>query len=107
MDSAGDIGTVAFNANGFELYSRVGIKRFGLIGGYTYEAPKIRNPLLNPDFKVRYFILGAEYFLIKNGKIYSESRIDNGSVTATGQDGYNVFTIGFRYDFSFRLSHQP
>ncbi len=78
-----------------------------MIGGYIFQDPKIRDPLLNPNFKTRYFILGAEWFFAKNGKIYSESKIDSDSVTATGESGYSVFTIGFRYDFSWRTSHQP
>lgn len=99
--------SIAFDANGFEVYARVGIHRFGLIGGYTEQDPKVRNRLLNPEFRTRYFIAGAEWLFIKNGKIYTEGRIDNGSVTATGDKGFDVFTIGLRYDFSLRLSHQP
>jgi predicted porin len=98
---------VAFNANGVELYARAGLKKFGLIGGFTYQGPDVKDPLLNPDFKTQYLILGAEWFVIKNAKIYTESKIDLDSVTATGDPGYNVFTIGFRYDFSWRTSHQP
>jgi predicted porin len=98
---------VVFDANGFEVYSRVGTAKFGVIGGYTFQDPKVRDPLLNPNFKTRYFILGAEWFFAKNGKVYSEGRIDHDSVTATGESGYNVFTIGLRYDFSWRTSHQP
>jgi predicted porin len=97
---------VAFGAQGAEVYSRVGLGRFGLIGGFTYLDPKVRDPLLNPDFRTRYFILGAEWFFAKNGKVYSESKLDDNSVTATGVKGYSVFTIGFRYDFSFRISHE-
>jgi predicted porin len=99
--------TVAFDANGYEVYTRVGLRRFGLIGGFTYQDPKVRNPLLNPNFKTRYFILGGEWFIADNAKIYTESRIDDGSVTATGDKGYDVFTIGFRYDFSLHLDHEP
>ena len=98
---------IVFDAHGVEVYTRVGMGRFGVIGGYTSQDPKVRDPLLNPDFRTRYFILGAEWFFAKNGKIYSESKIDIDSVTAAGESGYNVFTIGFRYDFSWRTSHQP
>lgn len=97
---------IVYNANGFELYTRAGLGRFGLIGGYTLEDPKVTDPLLNPNFKTRYFILGAEWFFAKNGKIYTESKLDNGSVTATGVPGYSVFTVGFRYDFSARFNHE-
>jgi predicted porin len=98
---------VVFDAHGVEVYARVGLGRFGLIGGYTGQNPKVRDSLLDPHFRTRYFILGGEWFFAKNGKVYSESRIDFDSVTATGEAGYSVFTIGFRYDFSWRASHQP
>jgi hypothetical protein len=54
------------------------------------------------------FILVTVFMAIrtKNGKIYSESRIDIDSVGPVGEPGFSVFTIGFRYDFSWRISHQ-
>ena len=106
--NASDVQTpVVFDAQGAEVYARVGLGKFGLIAGFTSQDPKHRDPLLNPDFRTRYFILGGEWFFSKNGKVYSESKIDIDSVTATGDPGYSVFTIGFRYDFSWRTGHQP
>ena len=58
------------------------------------------------NFKSRYFIVGVEWFLAENVKVCSEGRLDDGSVT-TGDKGYDVFTIGFRCDFSLHLSHEP
>ncbi len=101
-----DVAPVVFDAHGLEVYGRAGTGRFGFIGGYISQDPKVRDPLLSPDFRTRYLILGAEWFFAKSGKIYSESKIDLDSVTATGAPGYSVFTIGFRYDFSWRTSHQ-
>jgi predicted porin len=106
---------IVYDAWGTELYARVGTGRWGVIGGWTSQDPKVTDPLLDPNFRTRYFILGAEWFFSKSGKIYSESRIDVDSVTAAGdqllqpigQPGYHVFTIGFRYDFSWRTGHQP
>ena len=106
-NSPGQQTPIVFDAQGYELYTRVGVGRFGLIGGYTYQDPKVRDPLLNPDFRTRYFIFGGEWFFAKSGKVYSESRIDIDSVSAAGEPGYGVFTIGFRYDFSWRTGHQP
>ena len=97
---------VAFDSNGVEVYARAGVKKFGLIGGFISQDPKVRDPLLNPDFRTRYLILGAEWFFAKTGKIYSESKIDIDSVGPVGESGFSVFTIGFRYDFSWRISHQ-
>jgi predicted porin len=98
---------IVYDAHGVEVYARAGLGKLGLIGGFIYQDPKVRNPLLDPNFRTRYFILGAEWFFAKNGKIYSESKINSGGVMATGQSDYSVFTIGFRYDFSWRASHQP
>ena len=96
---------VAFDADGAELYARVGLGPIGLIGGFTYLEPDVTDPLIDPDFKTGYVILGAEWFVAKTAKIYSESKIDF-STTTTGASGDSVFTIGFRYDFLLRISHQ-
>jgi predicted porin len=97
---------VAFDSNGFEVYARAGVKKFGLILGFISQDPVVQDPLLNPEFRTQYLILGAEWFFAKNGKIYSESKIDIDSVGPLGESGFSVFTIGFRYDFSWRISHQ-
>jgi hypothetical protein len=76
-----------------------------VIGGYTFQDLKIWDPLSNPNFKTRYFILGAEWYFAVNGKIYSENEIESDGVTATGESGYSVFVI--RFDFAWRTSHQP
>ena len=97
---------VAFDSDGVEVYARVGGKKFGVIGGFTEQLPDSQNTLLNPDFRTRYLILGAEWFIARTAKIYSESKIDIDSVGPSGEEGFGVFTIGFRYDFSWRISHQ-
>jgi hypothetical protein len=97
---------VAFDADGAELYARAGLGPFGVIGGFTYQEPDVVTPLLDPDFKTAYLILGGEWFVARTAKIYTESKIDLDSVSATGASGDSVFTIGFRYDFSWRLSHK-
>jgi len=45
-------------------------------------------------------------FIALTAKFYTESKIDLDSVTATGGSRDSVFTIGFRYDFLWRTSHQ-
>jgi predicted porin len=97
---------VAFDADGVELYARVGLGPIGVIGGFTYQKPDVNDPLIDPDFKTQYVILGGEWFVARTTKIYTESKLDLDSVTATGDSGDNVFTIGFRYDFSWRISHK-
>jgi hypothetical protein len=97
---------VAFYANGEELYVRAGFGPIGVIGGFTYQGPENRDPLLNPDFKTSYMILGGEWLVAPRAKVYTESKIDLDTVSATGVSGDRVFTIGFRYDFSWKISHR-
>jgi predicted porin len=97
---------VAFDSNGAELYVRGGFDKFGVIVGFTYQEPDVVDPLLDPEFNTAYLILGGEWFVARGAKIYSESKIDLGSVAATGGSGDSVFTIGFRYDFSLPISHK-
>ncbi|HVJ27616.1 MAG TPA: hypothetical protein VM493_08725, partial [Vicinamibacterales bacterium] len=97
---------VAFDADGWELYLHGRMKRLGLIGGFTYQNPKVKSPLLDPDFNTQYAIVGAEWFVARSAKVYSEAKIDVGSVSPTGQEGDSVFTLGFRYDFAWRASHK-
>ena len=94
----------AFPDVGIGLHGRT--KRLGLIGGFTYQNPKVRSPLLDPDFNTQYAIVGAEWFVARSAKIYSEAKIDVGSVSPTGVEGDSVFTLGFRYDFAWRASHK-
>ena len=82
------------------------MEKFGFIGGFIAQLPDSQDPVLNPDFRTRYLILGAEWFLARTAKIYTESKIDIDSVGPMGEAGFSVFTIGFRYDFSWRISHQ-
>jgi hypothetical protein len=97
---------VAFDANGVELYARVGLGPTGIIGGFTQQSPDRRDPLIDPDFKTSYLIFGGEWLVVSRAKVYTESKIDLDSVSATGASGDSVFTIGFRYDFSWRISHR-
>ena len=97
---------VAFDANGEELYVRAGLGTIGIIGGFTNQSPSHTNPLVSPDFKTGYIILGGEWLVVPRAKVYTESKIDLDTVSATGAAGGSVFTIGFRYDFSWQISHR-
>ncbi len=59
---------IVFDAHGAEVYVRAGFGKFGLIGGYTYQDPKIRDRFLDPNFRTRYFVLGAEWFFAKKAR---------------------------------------
>jgi len=95
---------VGFSASGIEIYSRMHLGKFALVGGFEDYIPRDLSPLINKDFKTRYAILGAEWHFSKSGYAFFESRLGD-SVDAEGRDISDAATIGFRYDFSWRTPH--
>lgn len=95
---------LGFSANGVELFAKLKFREFAGILGFDDYMPFDLNPLINPDFKTRYAILGAEYHFSKSGYAYFESRVGD-TTDATGHGGYNAAALGFRYDFSLKTPH--
>jgi len=114
--SNGDIGFVpnpaggpepvalGFSASGVEIYSRLKFGKFAVVGGFDDYIPRDLNPLINPDFKTRYAILGAEWHFSKSGYAFFETSLGD-SVDAQGKDVSDAAAIGFRYDFSWITPH--
>jgi predicted porin len=95
---------VSFSASGVEIYSRFKFGKFALVGGFIDYIPRDLSPLINPDFKTRYGILGAEWHISPSGYVYFESRFGD-SKDAEGRNVSNAGAIGFRYDFSWKTLH--
>ena len=95
---------VVFDGDGLELYARANLGRFSALGGFVNYAPDPDDDRIDPDVRVRYFILGGEMQLEKNSYAYAEWRIDD-SRDAQGGDGFSVFTIGLRYGFAVKGLH--
>ncbi|MGC1299115.1 MAG: DUF3011 domain-containing protein [Alloacidobacterium sp.] len=95
---------VGFSANGVEIYSRLKFGKFAAVIGFEDYIPHDLNPVINPDFKTRYAILGAEWHFSKSGYAFVETRLGD-SVDAEGKDVSQAATIGFRYDFSWKTPH--
>jgi predicted porin len=95
---------VMFNANGVELYSRVHFGRFAVVAGLNDYAPQHLSPLLAPDFRTRYAILGAEWHFSPAGFAFFEARLGD-SVNGNGQPIGNAAAIGFRYDYLWKTLH--
>ena len=58
-----DVESIVFDADGVEVFARVNFPGFAVIGGFNYYKPDVNDPLINPDFRVRYAIAGAEVHL--------------------------------------------
>ena len=97
---------IAFDARGVELFGRLNFPGFAILGGYNYYKPDVEDPLIDPDFRVRYAIAGAEIHLADSAYLYGEARLFDKSVSATGEKGYTVITVGLHYGFSFKGFHR-
>jgi predicted porin len=63
---------VAFDADGVELYARLGFGPIGVIGGFTFQEPDVTDPLIDPDFKTQYLILGGEWFVARTTDLHGK-----------------------------------
>jgi len=95
---------VGFSASGIEIYTRLHFGKFAFVVGFEDYIPRDLNPLIDPDFKTRYAILGGEWHFSKSGYAFLDSRLGD-SVDAQGRDISNALAIGFRYDFSWKTPH--
>ena len=93
-----------FSANGVEIYSRVKFGKFAAVLGFEDYIPFDLSPFINPDFKTRYGILGAEWHFSKSGYAFVEAKLGD-SVDAQGKDVSQAAAVGFRYDFSWKTPH--
>ena len=101
-----DVESIVFDADGVEGFARVNFASFAVLGGFNYYRPDVNDPLLNPDFRVRYGIAGAELHLAESIYIYGEARLFDDSVGPNGEEGFNAFTVGLHYGFSFKGFHR-
>jgi hypothetical protein len=95
---------VVFDANGVELYSRFHFGKFAAVGGFIDYIPLNLSALINPNFRIRYGVLGAEWHISRAGYAFFESRFGD-SVDANGHGIGNAAAIGFRYDFAWKTAH--
>jgi Protein of unknown function (DUF3011) len=95
---------IGFSANGVELYSRFKFGKFAAVAGFDDYIPFDLSPFINPSFKTRYAVLGAEWHFSPAGYVFVESRLGD-STDAQGNGGLNAGAIGFRYDFSWKTLH--
>ena len=95
---------IGFSANGVELYSRLKFGKFAVVGGFDDYIPFDLSPFINPNFKTRYAVLGAEWHFSPAGYVFVESRLGD-STDAQGNGGLNAGAVGFRYDFNWKTLH--
>ncbi len=95
---------VGFSANGVELYSRLKFGKLSAVLGFEDYIPFDLSTLINPNFKTRYAVLGAEWHISPSGYAFFESRLGD-TTDAQGMGGNNAAALGFRYDFTWKTLH--
>ena len=95
---------VSFDADGVEIYGKVKLGRFNILGGFVNYRPDDLPEQIHPDNRIRYVFVGAEWNIKQNGFAYTEWRLDD-SIDVKGIEGFNVFTFGLRYGFSMKGTH--
>ncbi len=90
--------TVAFDATGVEAIAYYDIgRRFRISGGFNYVKPDPIPPI-DPEFRVRYGVIGGAFYLNSQTLIYSEWKIED-SVNQLGVDQPDALVFGVRLDF--------
>jgi hypothetical protein len=64
------------------------------------------DPLLHPDFRTRYGIAGVTVGILPNMYAYAEARLFDDSVSAQGEEGFDVLAIGVHYGFTLKGFHR-
>jgi len=98
--------TVGFDGDGIELFAKARLGAFAALAGLVDYEPDSNDPLVDSDFKTRYYVVGGEWHPTENSYAYAEYRLDD-STEADGSDGDNVLAVGFRYNFSIKARHAP
>ena len=101
-----DVIPVVFDGTGVEIYLKGKVGKWGIIGGYIDYDPDTERTPLDPDFRTRYLILGADWQISEGTGVYTEFRIDD-SVGAEGQESSSVGVLGLKYRFSWKSTHNP
>ena len=98
---------VVFDGDGIEIRVRWKIDKWGIMGGYVdYDPDTTGLDLLDPDFRTKYVILGADWQFADTAWVYTEFRIDD-SVGPTGEPGGSVGVLGLHYAFTLKGRHDP
>lgn len=94
----GDLATVVFDAKGFEAFGYYDVsRRFRVSAGVNWLDPDPIAPL-DPDFRIRTYILGGAFYFNSQSLVYAEWNIDDG-IGPNGETTPNVFALGVRLDF--------
>ncbi len=95
-----------YYAHGFEFFGKfLAGKKITVLGGFNYQNPDHNSVYVSNDFEIKYLVLGSEYYFNPKTIIYLECKFDN-SKNYSGNSEFNVYTLGFRFDFNLHNKHK-
>jgi predicted porin len=97
---------VVFDADGVEIRVRYKVGQWGIMGGYVDYDPDTTDLILDPDFRTKYAIFGADWRFAEGAWVYTEFRIDD-SVGIAGEGSSSVGVLGIHYSASWKGKHRP
>ena len=109
-DMVGDepeVALVGFDAKGVELYGQVNVGPVSIVGAWANYDPDVDvKPLIDPEFRVRYSVVGAWFHTTPHTYAYAEFKVED-SIDAGGEPIDSAFAVGFRYNFSRPFTYRP
>jgi predicted porin len=89
-----------YYANGTEFFGKfLPTEKIAVIGGFNFQNPKSSNTFIADNFKLKYLVIGSEYYFTPKAIVYIECKFDD-SIDYLGNSEFNVYTLGFRFDFN-------
>lgn len=89
-----------YAANGLESFAKYfPTEKIAIIGGFNFQNPKSSNTYIADNFKLKYLVIGSEYYFSPKAIVYVECKFDD-SIDYLGNSEFNVYTLGFRFDFN-------
>jgi predicted porin len=89
-----------YAANGLEFFGKyLPTEKIAIIGGFNFQNPKSSYTYIADNFQLKYLVIGSEYYFTPKAIVYIECKFDD-SIDYLGNSEFNVYTLGFRFDFN-------
>jgi len=89
-----------YGSNGLEFFGKYfPTKKITIIAGCNFQNPKKSYAYISDNFQLKYLVIGSEYYFTPKAILYLECKFDD-SIDYLGNSEFNVYTLGFRFDFN-------
>ena len=100
-----DIEIIAYPTHGIELYANYFIKpKLELQVGFNRIHDIEKDSYFRGDYELMHYVIGANYYITPKTYAYASARIGDSKFVNNTRD-YDVFVLGFAYNFNFNKSN--